>query len=66
MPQPGNNVNNPENISRFLHLVQGSVSFSPVPPAGTRLEPLLCGCTILQTTVNKDREDEIRKMLEAA
>ena len=31
-----------------------------------RLGPLLRGCTILQTTVNKDREDEIRKILEAA
>jgi uncharacterized membrane protein len=31
-----------------------------------RLGPLLRGCTILQTTVNKDREDEIRKILETA
>jgi len=33
---------------------------------GKRLGPLLRSCTILQTTVAKDREAEIRKMLEAA
>jgi hypothetical protein len=66
MPQPGNNVKNPENISRFLHLGQSSVSFPPVQTAGTGLGPVLHGCAILQTIVTIDRGDEIRKMLEAA
>lgn len=33
---------------------------------GQRLGPLLKGCTILQTSVTKDREEEIRKMLDRA
>lgn len=33
---------------------------------GRRLGPLLRDRTILKTTVNQDREDEIRKRLEAA
>jgi uncharacterized membrane protein len=33
---------------------------------GKRLGALLRDCTILQTTVNKDREDEIRRILEAS
>jgi uncharacterized membrane protein len=31
--------------------------------ARQRLKPLLSGCTLLQTTVNKDCEDEIRKLI---
>jgi len=64
MPQPRNNANHPENISRFLRLDQSSVSFSPLHwrNEAWAIAPRLDDS---ETMVNQDREDDIRKMLEA-